>query len=80
MNSERLLANQQTYFSGSYKGFCEFGGPCVYFHHECIRAGHEAFLSERHIEMLLRHADSVGHAPDGRHGEDENETDRMESL
>ncbi len=52
MNSERFLADQQTYFSGSYKGFCEFGGPCVYFHHECIRAGHEAFLSDRHIEML----------------------------
>jgi hypothetical protein len=52
MNSERFLADQRTYFSGSYKGFCDFGGPCVYFHRECIHAGHEAFLSERHIEML----------------------------
>lgn len=52
MNSEKFLADQQTYFSGSYKGFCDFGGPCVYFHRECIHAGHQAFLSDRHIEML----------------------------
>ena len=52
MNSDRFLAKQQAYFSGSYKCLCEFGGPCVYFHHECLRAGHEAFLSERHVEML----------------------------
>jgi hypothetical protein len=52
MNSEAFLHDQQTYFSTSYKQFCAFGGPCVYFHRECLRAGKEAFASQRHIETL----------------------------
>ncbi|MFZ3216376.1 MAG: hypothetical protein WA192_09990 [Candidatus Acidiferrales bacterium] len=52
MNSAMFLGGQSTYFSGSYDQFREFGGPCVYFHLECLRAGREGFLSHRHIEML----------------------------
>jgi hypothetical protein len=52
MNTARFLANQKTYFLRSYDGFRAFGGPCVYFHLECLRAGRESFLSQRHIEML----------------------------
>ncbi len=52
MNSERFLADQRTYFGGSYDQFCAFGGPCVYFHRECLRARERGFLSDRHIEML----------------------------
>lgn len=52
VNTTQLLTGQRTYFSGSYAQFCAFGGPCVYFHLECLRAGREAFLSHRHIEML----------------------------
>jgi hypothetical protein len=51
-NVDRFLANQQRYFNFCYKGFLDFGGPCVYFHKECLVAGEENFLSERHIEML----------------------------
>jgi len=52
MNAERFLADQKHYFVGSYDQFAAFGGPCVYFHRECMRAGSQAFLSQRHIEML----------------------------
>lgn len=52
MNSEQFLAQQKTYFATSYKQFCAFGGPCVYFHRECLRAGKESFASQRHIETL----------------------------
>jgi hypothetical protein len=52
MNSERFLASQQTYFSGAYDQFCAFGGPCIYFHRECLRAGEQDFASSRHIEMI----------------------------
>jgi hypothetical protein len=52
MNSEQFLAKPQTYFATSYKQFCAFGGPCVYFHRECLRAGKEAFASQRHVETL----------------------------
>jgi hypothetical protein len=52
MNTDRFLADQQRYFTGSYKQFRSFGGPCVYFHDECLRAGVEQFLSRRHVEML----------------------------
>jgi hypothetical protein len=51
-NVVKFLANQQRYFSGSYDQFRAFGGPCVYFHNECLAAGNEEFLSQRHIEML----------------------------
>lgn len=52
MNTDRFIAEQHTYFAGSYEQFALFGGPCVYFHEECLRAGRDAFLSLRHIEML----------------------------
>jgi len=52
MNAARFLADQQRYFAGSYEEFSSFGGPSVYFHNECLCAGTEAFLSQRHIEML----------------------------
>lgn len=52
MNTARFLADPQRYFAGSYEEFVSFGGPCVYFHDECLRAGAEGFLSQRHIEML----------------------------
>lgn len=52
MNTERFLADQQTYFSTAYDQFCAFGGPCVYFHRECLRAGEQDFASSRHIEMI----------------------------
>ncbi|MGB2670475.1 MAG: hypothetical protein WA789_03045 [Candidatus Acidiferrum sp.] len=51
-NIDRFLANQQRYFSGSHNQFLAFGGPCVYFHEQCLVAGAENFLSLRHIEML----------------------------
>jgi hypothetical protein len=51
-NSDRLIANQEKYFADSYAQFLEFGGPCVYFHEECLKAGENAFLSTRHIESL----------------------------
>jgi hypothetical protein len=51
-NIDRFLANQQRYFSGSHSQFLAFGGPCVYFHKQCLTAGAEEFLSSRHIEML----------------------------
>jgi hypothetical protein len=40
------------YFAGAFRQFCTFGGPCVYFHRECLRAREQGFLSDRHIEML----------------------------
>jgi hypothetical protein len=52
MNIEAFLTDQRTYFNRGYKEFCAFGGPCVYFHRECLRAGSDVFLSERHVEML----------------------------
>lgn len=52
MNTARFIANQNTYFAGSYEQFALFGGPCLYFHNECLRAAQDAFLSARHIEML----------------------------
>jgi hypothetical protein len=52
MNTPAFLADQERHFTGSYRQFEAFGGPCIYFHLECLRAGREAFLSHRHIEML----------------------------
>lgn len=51
-NTERFVADQNLYFFGSYEQFAAFGGPCVYFHRECLAAGRESFLSERHVEMI----------------------------
>jgi hypothetical protein len=52
MNTAAFLSEQHRYFRDAYEQFRAFGGPCVYFHRECIRAGEEAFLSDRHLEML----------------------------
>jgi hypothetical protein len=52
MNASAFLADQKHYFADSYAQFEKFGGTCVYFHVECLRAGREAFLSHRHLEML----------------------------
>lgn len=52
MNTDIFIAEQNAYFARSYEQFALFGGPCVYFHDECLRAGRDAFLSVRHIEML----------------------------
>lgn len=52
MNSSPFLDGQRGYFATSYEQFAAFGGPCVYFHRECLRAADTAFLSVRHIEML----------------------------
>jgi hypothetical protein len=52
MNTEPFLAEQKRFFARSYEEFVSFGGPCVYFHDECLRAGTEGFLSRRHVEML----------------------------
>jgi hypothetical protein len=60
MNTERFLADPQRYFTGSYDVFCSFGGPCVYFHEECLKAGAEGFLSKRHLEMLYATLTSWG--------------------
>ena len=52
MNTDAFLRGQWKYFARSYEQFADFGGPCVYFHHECLRACATAFLSDRHVEML----------------------------
>jgi hypothetical protein len=52
MNTAAFLADQRRYVTDSYAQFTAFGGPCVYFHLECLRAGAEAFLSPRQLEML----------------------------
>jgi len=52
MNTDKFLENPGRYFDGSYQQFVAFGGPCVYFHEQCLRAGADAFMSARHIEML----------------------------
>jgi hypothetical protein len=52
MNEEAFLEGQRKYFEGSYAQFARFGGPCVYFHRECLREGQTTFLSHRQIELL----------------------------
>ena len=52
MNTTAFLRDPRRYFDGAYDQFCAFGGPCVYFHRECLVAGGAEFLSNRHIETL----------------------------
>lgn len=52
MNAANFLRDPRRYFAGSYEEFVYFGGPCVYFHEQALRACAEAFLSDRHIEMI----------------------------
>jgi hypothetical protein len=51
-NTDRFMTARKRYFTGAYETFCSFGGPCVYFHEECLKAGAEDFLSPRHVEMI----------------------------
>jgi hypothetical protein len=51
-NLRQFLARQEEYFRDSYERFAAFGGPCVYFHQECLQAAARDFLSVRHLEML----------------------------
>jgi hypothetical protein len=51
-NIESLVEKQKHYVDGSYEQFLAFGGPCIYFHAECLSEGSKDFLSPRHIEML----------------------------
>lgn len=46
VNSATFLADPQKYFTGAFEQFLAFGGPCVYFHRKCLRAGEQGFLSE----------------------------------
>ena len=52
MNQASFLAEQRRYFAASYDEFLLFGGPSIYFHTECLRAGRVEFLGERQIETL----------------------------
>jgi len=60
VNTDKFIADQKRSFAGSYELFDKFGGPCRYFHDECLRAGLDKFLSERHIEMLYATLTSWG--------------------
>jgi hypothetical protein len=60
VNTDALIADQQRYFDGAYEQFLAFGGPCVYFHQQCLAAGEASFLSDRHIEMLYATLTSWG--------------------
>jgi hypothetical protein len=52
MNTGTFIEAPGRYFDGSYEQFKAFGGPCVYFHEQCMRAGDDRFMSPRHLEML----------------------------
>ena len=67
-NSARFLESPEQYFNGSYERFVKFGGPCVYFHHACLREATAAFLSERHIELLYATLTAWGMHRMGPHG------------
>jgi hypothetical protein len=51
-NIDKLVEGQSDFIAGSYEQFIAFGGPCVYFHSECLAEGNTNFLSKRHIELL----------------------------
>jgi hypothetical protein len=67
MNSEQFLAQQKTYFATSYKQFCAFGGPCVYFHRECLRAGKE-YSGRKAFKLGLHEGGIRGFTPLSRSG------------
>jgi hypothetical protein len=52
MNEASFLSDARKHIAGSYAHFEAFGGPCVYFHQQCLEAGREHFMSDRHVEML----------------------------
>ena len=52
MNTDEFLKDATRYFDGAYSQFVAFGGPCVYFHQQCLREGAKDFMSPRHIEIL----------------------------
>lgn len=51
-NIDNLLENIGIYYEKSKSLGKKFGGPSTYFHQECIKAGKENYLGDRHIEML----------------------------
>ena len=51
-NREDLIHNLKDYYEKSLTVFRYFGGPCVYFHTQCIQEQKEHFLSYRHIELI----------------------------
>lgn len=51
-NIDKLIEYQRDFIIGSYDQFLRFGGPCVYFHLQCLAEGERNFLSLRHMEML----------------------------
>ena len=51
-NKKELLNQIAEYYKKSQLIGQDFGGPSVYFHVECIKAGKEAYLGDRHLEML----------------------------
>jgi len=51
-NREGLIHNLKDYYEKSLTVFRYFGGPCVYFHTQCIQEQKEHFLSYRHIELI----------------------------
>ncbi len=53
-NIDKLVEGQREFIVGSYEQFLAFGGPCVYFHSECLAEGNRNFLSKRHIEEELQ--------------------------
>ena len=50
-NIDKLVEGQSEFIPGSYEQFIVFGGPCVYFHSECLVEGNRNFLSKRHTEV-----------------------------
>jgi hypothetical protein len=51
-NTEALLADLNRYYDLSVGVLQDFGGPSVYFHQQAIQAQKNAFLGERHVEMI----------------------------
>ena len=47
-----LVVDDEGDFLATYERLLPFGGTWVYFHIECLRVERDAFLSQRHIEMI----------------------------
>ena len=48
----KLKDKMKDYYNKSKSIHEDFGGPSIYFHRECINAGKEEYLGDRHIEMV----------------------------
>ena len=51
-NIQILSSDISRYYDLSRSISEKFGGSSIYFHQECIKAGMNDYLSDRHIEML----------------------------